>query len=79
MSNRLHNKNAIVTGATRGRGFTLWDAKSGKEKKKVLSTIPLCRLGTPEEAASVVVFLASDESSYITGITIDVSGGRYLR
>jgi len=27
----------------------------------------------------VVVFLASEESSYITGITIDVSGGRYLR
>jgi len=58
---------------------SLWDAKSEEEKKKVLSTIPLGRLGTPEEVASVVVFLASEESSYITGITIDVSGGRYLR
>jgi NAD(P)-dependent dehydrogenase (short-subunit alcohol dehydrogenase family) len=58
---------------------SLWDAKSEEEKKKVLSNIPLGRLGTPEEVASVVVFLASDESSYITGITIDVSGGRYLR
>jgi NAD(P)-dependent dehydrogenase (short-subunit alcohol dehydrogenase family) len=57
----------------------LWEAKSEEEKKKVLSAIPLGRLGTPEEVASVVVFLASDESSYITGITIDVSGGRYLR
>jgi len=57
----------------------LWDNKSEEEKKKVLSNIPLGRLGTPEEVASVVVFLASDESSYITGITIDVSGGRYLR
>jgi 3-oxoacyl-[acyl-carrier protein] reductase len=57
----------------------LWDAKSEEEKKKVLSNIPLGRLGTPEEVASVVVFLASEESSYITGITIDVSGGRYLR
>jgi NAD(P)-dependent dehydrogenase (short-subunit alcohol dehydrogenase family) len=57
----------------------LWEDKSEEEKKKVLSDIPLGRLGTPEEVASVVVFLASDESSYITGITIDVSGGRYLR
>ena len=57
----------------------LWEAKSEEEKKKVLSAIPLGRLGTPEEVASVVVFLASDESSYITGITIDVNGGRYLR
>jgi NAD(P)-dependent dehydrogenase (short-subunit alcohol dehydrogenase family) len=58
---------------------SLWDNKSEEDKKKVLSNIPLGRLGTPEEVASVVVFLASDESSYITGITIDVSGGRYLR
>jgi NAD(P)-dependent dehydrogenase (short-subunit alcohol dehydrogenase family) len=58
---------------------SLWDAKNEEEKKKVLSAIPLGRLGTPEEVASVVVFLASEESSYMTGITIDVSGGRYLR
>ena len=57
----------------------LWEAKSEEEKKKVLSAIPLGRLGTPEEVASVVVFLVSDESSFITGITIDVNGGRYLR
>jgi len=58
---------------------SLWEAKGEEEKKKVLSAIPLGRLGTPEEVASVVVFLASGESSYVTGITIDVSGGRYLR
>jgi NAD(P)-dependent dehydrogenase (short-subunit alcohol dehydrogenase family) len=57
----------------------LWDEKSAEEKKKVLSAIPLGRLGTPEEVASVVIFLASNESSYITGVTIDVVGGRYLR
>jgi len=64
---------------TGDRILSLWDNKSEEEKKKVLSNIPLGRLGTPEEVASVVVFLASDESSYVTGITIDVSGGRYLR
>jgi NAD(P)-dependent dehydrogenase (short-subunit alcohol dehydrogenase family) len=57
----------------------LWDAKSEEEKKKVLSAIPLGRLSTPDEIAAAVVFLASDESSFITGITLDVSGGRYLR
>ncbi len=57
----------------------LWERKSEEEKRKVLSAIPLGRLGTPEEVASVVVFLASDESSFITGITLDVNGGRYLR
>jgi 3-oxoacyl-[acyl-carrier protein] reductase len=57
----------------------LWEAKSEEEKKKVLSAIPLGRLGTMEEVASAVVFLASDESSFITGVTLDVNGGRYLR
>jgi NAD(P)-dependent dehydrogenase (short-subunit alcohol dehydrogenase family) len=57
----------------------LWEAKSEEEKRKVLSAIPLGRLGTTEEVASVVVFLASDESSFITGVTLDVNGGRYLR
>jgi NAD(P)-dependent dehydrogenase (short-subunit alcohol dehydrogenase family) len=64
---------------TGDRVKSLWEAKSEGEKQKVLSNIPLGRLGTPEEVASVVVFLASHESSYITGITIDVNGGRYLR
>lgn len=57
----------------------LWEAKSAEEQKKVLADIPLGRLGTAEEVASAVVFLASDEASFITGITLDVNGGRYLR
>ncbi len=57
----------------------LWEQKSPEEQEKVLAAIPLGRLSTPQEIAAVVVFLASDEARYITGITVDVSGGRYLR
>ncbi len=45
-------------------------------RKKILSRTPLGRLGTPDEIAAVAVFLASDESSYITGQTIYPDGGR---
>jgi NAD(P)-dependent dehydrogenase (short-subunit alcohol dehydrogenase family) len=38
---------------------------------------PIPRLGKPEDVAGVAVFLASDDAEYITGETIDVSGGRY--
>lgn len=57
----------------------LWEEKDPDEQKRILGQIPLRRLSTPDEIASVVTFLASDQSSYITGTTIDVSGGRYLR
>ena len=43
--------------------------------KKMISSVPMKRAGTPEEVANVVGFLASDESSYITGQTIVVDGG----
>ena len=44
----------------------------------ILERIPLKRMGNPEEVAKVVVFLASDDASYITGQTINVNGGMYF-
>jgi NAD(P)-dependent dehydrogenase (short-subunit alcohol dehydrogenase family) len=44
-------------------------------KKYIISTVPQGRMGSPEEIANAVSFLASDESSFITGIELFVDGG----
>ncbi len=44
--------------------------------KNILATVPMKRLGKPEEVASTVAFLASQDASYITGVEIDVDGGK---
>lgn len=44
-------------------------------KKNILNTVPMRRMGSPDEVAKVVLFLASDDSSYITGIELFVDGG----
>jgi len=49
------------------------------DKEKYLARIPLRRIGEPAEIAAVVVFLASDRASYMTGATVDVSGGMLMR
>lgn len=44
----------------------------------ILPQIPLGRLGKPEEVASMIAFLASDDAAYVTGANIDVNGGQYM-
>lgn len=44
--------------------------------KNILATVPMKRFGKPEEVASTVAFLASRDASYITGVEIDVDGGK---
>ncbi len=48
------------------------------QRDALLSRIPLGRLGTADEIAGTVVFLASPAAAYITGATIDVNGGMYM-
>jgi 3-oxoacyl-[acyl-carrier protein] reductase len=57
----------------------LWLTKDINEQKRIIEQIPLRRLSKPEEIAAAVVFLASEEASFITGITLDVCGGNYLK
>ena len=49
-----------------------------KVRESIIAQIPVGRLGTPEEIARCVVFLASEEAGFITGSTISANGGQYF-
>jgi NAD(P)-dependent dehydrogenase (short-subunit alcohol dehydrogenase family) len=78
LKHRAIRVNAISPGTidTPGLNNLLASGEAGEQRRKmVASAIPLGRFGRPDEVAKVVVFLASDESSYITGSEIFVDGG----
>jgi 3-oxoacyl-[acyl-carrier protein] reductase len=54
------------------------DKLTDEVKNSMLTQIPLGQFGNPEDIANAVVFLASDESSYITGQTLHIDGGMYM-
>ena len=51
------------------------DDLNEEQSARLLSTIPLGRLGSPDEIAASVIYLASDEAAYVTGVTLHVNGG----
>jgi NAD(P)-dependent dehydrogenase (short-subunit alcohol dehydrogenase family) len=64
-------------------GLILTDfSRSGatdESKHAIANDWPLARAGDPAEIAGACLFLASDLSSYVTGVTLDVNGGAYMR
>lgn len=67
--------NAIAPGFIHTR---LTDVLPEDAKKKLLERILLGRMGEPEEVAKAILFLASDDASYVTGQVLNVNGGMYL-
>ena len=69
------NVNAVAPGMIKTEMVAkLWEER----KDKYLARMPINRIALPREIADVVTFLASDAASYITGATIDVSGGMMM-
>jgi 3-oxoacyl-[acyl-carrier protein] reductase len=64
--------NAVAPGFIK---TAMTDKLTDSQKEALLSQVPLSRLGNPEEVASVVLFLASELASYITGEVIQITGG----
>lgn len=69
------NVNVVSPGPTDTAFFASMGGESPKLREALIKAIPFRRLGAPEDLANAVVFLASDEASYITGQTLSVSGG----
>ena len=71
--------NAIAPGLfLTGRLQGMFDAMADKDRNEVLDSIPLHRMPELRECVEPVLFLASEESSYITGAVLDVNGGRFM-
>ncbi len=71
--------NAIIPGqieSVRTEGYFNSFTDPTEARRRVLSTFPLGRLGTPEDIAKAALFLASDDAEWVTGIWLTVDGGR---
>lgn len=75
----LASRNIYVNAIAPGFISTdMTDELTEEQRENTLAMIPLAKLGTPEEVANVVRFLASDDASYITGQTIHIDGGMVM-
>ncbi len=69
------NVNAVSPHAIETEMSSQW---SEKRRKEIIASIPLRRLGKPGDVAEAVLFLASDDASFITGEILDVNGGALM-
>jgi NAD(P)-dependent dehydrogenase (short-subunit alcohol dehydrogenase family) len=71
--------NAVAPGPTLvERVAKKWELRGAAEQEKILRNIPLGRPAQPEEVAAAILFLASEDASYITGACLDVNGGSFM-
>lgn len=75
MASRKVTVNAVAPGVIE---TAMTGVLSAEVKERILSSIPLKRMGSPEEVAAAVRFLASEEAGYITGHVLNVNGGMYM-
>jgi NAD(P)-dependent dehydrogenase (short-subunit alcohol dehydrogenase family) len=66
--------NGVAPGPT-DTGMLTRFTKTAENKAGLVAQVPLARLGLSEELANAIVFIASDEASYITGHILNVDGG----
>jgi len=79
VAQELASRNILVNAVAPGFISTdMTDALTEEQQEAILSRIPLAKLGTPEDVANVVRFLASDDADYITGQTIHIDGGMVM-
>ncbi len=79
VAQELASRNILVNAVAPGFISTdMTDALTKEQQETILSRIPLAKLGTPEDVANVVRFLASDDANYITGQTIHIDGGMVM-
>ena len=70
--------NAIAPGMTLSERIQpRWEGRSEDHRQIIIDQIPLGRLSKPEDQAKVIAFLASEDANYVTGVTIDTSGGKH--
>ena len=75
----LASRNILVNAVAPGFITTdMTDVLTEEQRKAILGSIPLEKLGEPKDIAKVVCFLASDDAKYITGQTIHVDGGMVM-
>jgi 3-oxoacyl-[acyl-carrier protein] reductase len=80
LAQELASRNITVNAVAPGFVETDMTASLSDDlKAKITESVPLKRIGKPEEIAAAVKFLASDEAAYITGHVLDVNGGMFMR
>jgi len=80
MAKELGSRNITVNAVAPGYITTdMTNELNDEVKEQLKSSIPLGRLGTPDDVANLVCFLASDEAGYITGQTFNVDGGMVMK